>query len=240
MEPNKAFHARRPSRYELGPRRKRRRSVAQKGEALQDTCYRRYTYVPALIQLLTTRHLTLLDPQMWDDRNDSFFLSTYKTKKKLRSVLALCFTTAPETYHHWRVFAPGSSGVCVQFDISSLRQSMEKAGLQFKEVKYLNLKELSKKTPKISQLPFIKRSQFSPEKEVRAIWESETDDEDAFDVRIDLSSIKRITLSPWLHPSLRKSLVSAINHIDKCQDLKVVRSTLIENQRWKKFGSRAK
>lgn len=207
---------------------------------MPETHYRRYMYIPALIQLLTTRKLTLLDPELWDDRNDSFFLSTYKTKKKLRSVLALCFTTTSETYHHWRVFAPGSSGVCVRFDANALKLAMENAGVQFKKVKYLNLKELAQRKPKISQLPFIKRSQFSPEEEVRAIWESETHNRDTFYIPIALSSIERITLSPWLHPNLKNSLVSAIKRIDKCQRLEVVRSTLIENQRWKKFGSRAK
>ena len=206
---------------------------------MPETHYRRYTYLPALIQLLTNRSLTLLDPRMWDDRNDSFFLSTYKAKKSLKSVLALCFSTSSETYHHWRVFASGTSGVCVRFDVKSLRSSMKNAGVTFKEVKYLNLNELSKITPKVSQLPFIKRAQFSPEREVRAIWESEAIEKDTSEVPILLSSIKRITLSPWLHPSLRDSLVSAIKRINGCENIDVVRSTLVENQRWKKYGGRA-
>jgi hypothetical protein len=65
---------------------------------MSDTHFRRYTDLPSLIQILTNRKITLLDPATWDDKNDSFFLSTYKEKKKLKSVLALCFTSASETY----------------------------------------------------------------------------------------------------------------------------------------------
>jgi hypothetical protein len=52
---------------------------------------RRYTDLTALIYLLRKRKLTLLDPSSWDDSNDSHYLTLYKEKRKLKSVLALCF-----------------------------------------------------------------------------------------------------------------------------------------------------
>ena len=64
---------------------------------------RRYTDLPALLYLLRTRSITLLDPSSWDDKNDSYYLEKYKEKKSLQTVLALCLSTAEETYHHWRV-----------------------------------------------------------------------------------------------------------------------------------------
>lgn len=76
---------------------------------------RRYTELPSLIYMLAYRKITLLDPSSWDDKNDSYFFSLYRDKVKLKSVLALCFTQARDTYHHWRVFAPGSAdvpGIC--------------------------------------------------------------------------------------------------------------------------------
>src|SRR6185437_17104819 len=76
---------------------------------------RRYTQLPALLYMLSEKKLTLLDPNSWDDKNDSYFLEQYKLKRKLKTVLALCFSMAQETYHHWSVFADGSAGVCIQF-----------------------------------------------------------------------------------------------------------------------------
>ena len=86
---------------------------------------RRYTNLPALAYLLSSRVISLLDPQTWDDTNDSHFLALYREKKNLKSVLALCFTQVAETYHHWRVFAEGSSGVCIKFNQTKLFQSSE-------------------------------------------------------------------------------------------------------------------
>ena len=75
---------------------------------------------------MTQRKITLLDPQSWDDSNDSRYLALYKEKKKLTTVLALCFTQASETYHHWRVFANGSSGICITFHSVELLEAVQK------------------------------------------------------------------------------------------------------------------
>ena len=68
------------------------------------TYLRRYTDLPALLHMLAAKQLTLLDPKTWDDQNDSFFMSQYKERKKLKTVLALCFSQTAKTYHHWRSF----------------------------------------------------------------------------------------------------------------------------------------
>lgn len=202
--------------------------------------YRRYTDLPALIQLLTNKALTLLDPSSWDDKNDSFFLSTYKEKKKLKSVLALCFARESETYHHWRVFSSGSSGVCVHFNASALENTFRKVkGVRFKEVKYLKVDELRNKRPTTPQLPFIKRIPYKHEKEFRALWESKSEDSNVLNVPIELSSITRITLSPWMHPSLRKNVVAVLKKIDGCKSIPMWRSTLTENADWKSYGASA-
>lgn len=39
---------------------------------------RRYTSIPGVIDTLRRRQLPLLDPQYWDDRNDSYFMRLYK------------------------------------------------------------------------------------------------------------------------------------------------------------------
>ena len=127
---------------------------------------RRYTDIPTLISLLCKRKITLLDPASWDDKNDSRFLALYKQKKKLRSVLALCFIQANERYHHWRVFANGAAGACIRFDRPKLLKVVEKQkGVQKGPVTYLTRAKTRDKPPEVGELPFLKRYGFKDENE---------------------------------------------------------------------------
>lgn len=201
---------------------------------------RRYTDVPALISLLTDRKITLLDPRAWDDSNDSYYLSIYKEKENLKTVLALCFTQAAETYHHWRIFANGSGGVCVQFDRDALLKAVTNvSGIQAREVTYLKLNEIRSRTLKVVDLPFLKRYPFENEDEFRIIYTSSTQARAALDIPIPLASITRVTLSPWLHTALYANLKAILKSIKGCSDLSIIRTTLIGNEEWKKLGEAA-
>ena len=207
---------------------------------MAEAYYRRYTELPSLIHILSYRELTLLDPGSWDDKNDSFFLSQYRLKGNLKSVLALCFTQANETYHHWRVFAPGSAGVCVRFKGSGLQAAIDKVpGLRMKSVQYLTVKKLKSKKLAKTRLPFLKRYAFQPENEVRLVWESKSEERQSLPVPFELSAVSRITLSPWLHPSLANQVKSLLKSINGCGSLKIYRSTLISNAEWMRYGRAA-
>ncbi len=200
---------------------------------------RRYTNLPALIYLLREQRITLLDPNTWEDKNDSHFLDLYREKKHLGSVLALCFTQATETYHHWRVFASGSAGVCITFKREQLIRSLKPIeGIRTGSVRYLRMGEISRRQPSTEELPFLKRYPFEPENEFRVILDSRQRRE-AFDVLIPLSCIDRITLSPWLSATLASHVKSVLWNIRGCRELKIVRSTLISNEDWKNFGDLA-
>lgn len=204
------------------------------------TYLRRYTDIPALTYLLREQKITLIDPQSWDDSNDSHFLALYREKKKLKSVLALCFTRAAETYHHWRVFANGPSGVCIRYKHSALLRAIRKhTALQIKTVKYRTLPQMRKRKPTIQELPFLKRFAFEHEDELRMIYESRTEAISKLDIAIPLSCIDRITLSPWIHPALSRHMKQVLRSIPDCSKLKIVRSTLIGNEQWKKIGESA-
>lgn len=207
---------------------------------MSETYLRRYTNIPALIYLLSERKLTLLDPQSWDDSNDSHYLALYREKKNLASVLALCFTAAAETYHHWRVFADGSSGVCVRFKRSEMLRVVKKqAGLRTGIVRYLTLDEIREKRLAIRELPFLKRWAFENESEFRMMYESKTKSIAKLDIEIPLSCIDRITLSPWIDPALSSYVKQMLKSIKGCGSLEIVRSTLIGNREWKTLGASA-
>jgi hypothetical protein len=208
---------------------------------VSNTFLRRYTDMPALLYLLNERKITLLDPASWPDSNDSHYLELYQKKMGLESVLALCFTQAHETYHHWRVFANGSSGVYIRFRRAELLKIIRaQPSIRTGTVKYLTLPEMRQKTLAIRDLPFLKRYAFEQEEEFRIIYESKTAIKPTLDITIPLSCIERITLSPWLPHLLSRHIKQTLKSIKGCSELEIVRSTLIGNEEWKKLGRSAR
>lgn len=204
------------------------------------TYLRRYTNLPALLDMLSTKQITLLDPKTWDDRNDSFFMSLYKERKKLKTLLALCFSQTAETYHHWRVFSNGPAGACIVFDRAALLHSLENVpGVLTGSMEYLTLKDAKARNLKIKELPFVKRYGFKPEKEFRVMYESSAEELPSLNIPMQIDCIRSISLSPWMHPSLSRSTAAAIRAIQGCAKLKVSRSTLISNEQWKSLGNSA-
>src|SRR5437868_7343344 len=144
---------------------------------------RRYTSLPLLISALQRRALTLVSPRGWKDRNDAHFLATYKTKGKYKSVLALCFALADEAAHHWEVFAPGMSGVCLCFHPDALLKAVRKDGAVIgQKVHYRTIRAASEKTLKVADLPFLKRRPYRAERELRLVYASATDKVATYDL----------------------------------------------------------
>lgn len=203
---------------------------------MNESYLKRYTDLPALIYLLKNRVITLLDPESWDDRNDSHYLSVYKNKRAFKSLLALCFTEVSETYHHWRVFA-GPSGVCITFDRDALLNPLQsKVGVRYDSVRYLTLEKNRKQPPDINQLPFVKRHAFRDEGEFRIIYESGKSGIRRKDFRLSLATIDRISLSPWTPKQLSDSLKETLQAIPGCENIPMSRSTLVDNREWKKLA----
>jgi len=166
----------------------------------------RYTDLPALVYLLTEKKITLLDPRSWDDVKDSYYLALYREKKKLQSVLALCFTKTDETYHHWRVFGSGPSGVCIRFNTGALKAALKSFdGLRADRVRYRTLRGRRGQSLQTEALPFLKRYAFKHDREFRLVYESATTARRRLDIAIPLSCIERVTLSPWLSADLAPS-----------------------------------
>jgi len=207
---------------------------------MSEEILRRYTSLPALFFILREKKISLLDPRSWDDKNDSYYLSLYKEKRHLRTVLALCFTQVAERYDHWRVFTDGSSGVCIKFWRSKLLKAIKQEnGVRSKSVTYLTLNQIRKEIPSVSELPFLKRYAFQNEEEFRIIFESAKQSLTKLDIPIPIASIESISLSPWLPSELRMHVIGALQLIDDCSNLPITRSTLIDNDAWKRLGEQA-
>jgi hypothetical protein len=196
----------------------------------------RYTSLPTLLDILTRKKITLRSPNSWEDRNDAHYLDRYKAEKALKTLLALCFTTKPSSFPLWKIYAQGTDGVCIRFDKLAIIHSLQDSeGFSSRTVAYWIKDKVVRDSPPVAEWPFLKRRSYVSEGEYRIIYESEDELLSSKDISIDISWISRITLSPWLkeHKDVENAKMR-IHRIDGCNDIRIIKSGVIESAAWKK------
>lgn len=194
----------------------------------------RFTTLPVLLDLLERKKLTLLDPKLWDDRNDSEVILAYKLKKGIKNLFAVCLSHGDETVHHWKTFSNGTSGCVIEFDAAKLFAIIDRIpGLKHGKVQYRKLSEVEKKGTiiDVDQLPFTKRWPYRCEEEYRIIVENNTDDT-FFEIDIPLDIIRKITISQQMPAPIYNTIKNHLKGLRGDPASRVSRSTLYENKRW--------
>jgi hypothetical protein len=199
---------------------------------------KRYTELPYVIQILETRRLTLVNPSSWDDKNDSHYVQTYRDRKGHGSVLALCLTSALQTYHHWRVFTHGASGACIYFnDKKFLSWIKADAFITGREVRYKTLSQVQEMPPALEDLPFVKRKAYEHEAEFRLLHTTRGKSVAVKSFELPLEVIDKVILNPWLPPATAKAVERLIHRIEGCKKIDVLRATIVKNDAWQKAAT---
>lgn len=190
----------------------------------------RFTTLPFLIELLKTSKLVLLNPRTWEDHNDTDILLDYQEKENISGLLALCFTDQSETIHHWKAFAGGESGCCIEFNKTKLLEhlSMDKRILH-KKVNYPLILKIN--TVEIHDVPFTKRYPYQCEAEYRIIMKH-PENVMSFSVDIKLDFITKITLSPNLPRATFDTIQDVLKTLVKGHDIPINPSSLFQNTEW--------
>ena len=194
---------------------------------------RRYTNLPVLIDVLTRRRLTLISYTHWIDVNDRRALQLYQQVLKYGFVGAMCLTEAPETFHHWQIFAGGPAGVSIIFHRDAFENLFrDRPHFIAKSVEYVRLASIrSVEASDIHRLPFLKRSGFADEREFRLIGYAV---EALTELNIEIASnlIQRVVISPFAHPNLIESIRTTLRSIPGWSRLQIDHSSLINNESW--------
>ncbi len=201
---------------------------------------RRYTDLPAVLQVLTSKTITLLPPGSWDDKNDKNLMLAYQHQKGLKSLLALCFAQAAETYHHWKVFAAGNAGMCIVFEKQRVIQELVHTGVIHSSVDYFTIAALRRGDPALDRIPFSKRSAYRDEKEFRLLFCSDDEELAAKSFAMPIAAINRILINPWLPAPLAETVITTIRSVPGCQLLPVRQSTVIDGPAWKQLAERVR
>ncbi len=192
----------------------------------------RFTTLPVLLDLLERKKLILLDPKTWDDKNDTAVILAYKERASIDNLFALCFTHDYETIHHWKTFANGASGCCIEFDASMLIEILDKTkGIVHGKVQYKKIVDAGKAATRLKKVPFTKRKPYECEQEYRVIWEGSTSDE-SFEIDISLEVIRKITFSQQMPRPVYETIKKLMKRMFDDQTKKIYRSTIYENPRW--------
>ena len=195
---------------------------------------KRFTSLAVALDMLVERRLTLLSPKTWDDQNDIAYVEAYRLKRGVKKIFALCFTQAPETFHHWRVFASGLEGVRINIDKRELLESLEGDPCYvWNDVEYRTLEKMAAaRAIDVFDFPFFKRWAFRDELEFRLLYECDEANAVVHHIPIERRWITSITLSPWMPKSLFDSVKTAINSVPGCAEIKVQKTNLREHDRW--------
>lgn|SRR5512146_2812519 len=192
----------------------------------------RYTTLPVLLDMLKRKKLVLLDSASWEDKNDSEIMRVYKKRKKLRALCALCFSHGDETIHHWKTFADGISGCCIEFDFKKLVAQLKTIdGIRFGPVVYRKIKDLKDEAISVDSIPFTKRWPYRCEEEFRILWESDAK-APYYEIDFDLKLIKKITISQRMPAQVYSTIRDYLKGAFRNPDQRINRSTIYENRIW--------
>lgn len=215
-----------------------------KGNKSKPEWLNHYTTLPVLINMLKRRKLVLVDPTTWEDKNDSLIMAEYKKRKGGGTLLALCFSCGNETIHHWKAFADGTAGCCIEFDKikleALLRRDKDSDKIRYRLVEYKKIDDVEKFSIDTDAIPFTKRWPYRCEEEYRIIWEGNKGEK--FDgIGFESEIINRITFSQKMPKEIYYTIKEHLVTVSKDLAGKINRSTLYDNQRWiAKFVKKSK
>jgi hypothetical protein len=200
----------------------------------------RFTTLPVLLDMLKKGRLVFSNPKFWEDKNDTELLRIYRNRKRKNWLLALCFLEDHETIHHWKAYADGITGCCIEFDkakLTKLLSSHKSHGVRFGRVHYqkLNNADDGAIDDCLKMIPFTKRWPYRFEKEFRAIWEGGKDEHE---IKIaDITMITKITLSPTMPKRLFSTIKLLRNGLKIPKKTTINHSTIYNNPKWiRKFA----
>ncbi|EII3115733.1 DUF2971 domain-containing protein [Vibrio parahaemolyticus] len=208
-----------------------------------------------LLQFIETKQLVLVQPSMWEDPFENFFLSAIFTDSegsefslnKQNTVFGQCWSLTRESDAMWRIYSQDQRGVKVRTTAGKLFNCIRKASnglgsVYLGKVNYLPMTELNKLCENhdfvsmsgksdigAASTLFYKRREFKHENEVRIVFSNKTNGRESSKLlRFDvepLELIDQIVFDPRINDDLYK-VYSA--HLEKIGFNNIKKSALYE------------
>jgi len=181
--------------------------------------------------MIRRQRLVLMDPSLWEDKNDSELMLEYKRQKKVKKLFAICFCCGGETIHHWNAFS-GANGCCIEFDRELLIRRLHKLpGVRYDDVTYKEIEDIDPNRIETRCIPFTKRWPYKCEKEFRIIWEGNTN-QACHEIPIDYDMIRKITISQKVQGSVFATIRDYLRDVLCRPSITINHSTIYRNRKW--------
>ncbi len=192
-----------------------------------------YTKLFYMLQMIIEKKIFLTKPCTWEDKNDVEAMKQYQCAVGRGNIYAICFEGRRETIHHWKAYAGGVTGCCIEFNKENLINHLKDQddSIKYGNVNYLEIKKLKVSNFHIDCLPFIKRIPYQFEHEYRVIWVNNgSEDLLVKEFELDTNTINKITISYFM-PYDDYRIIK--NFVDNKLGRDVVnQSTIYENDEW--------
>ena len=167
----------------------------------------------------------------WKDISERASIEAYERLRSLKrhSLRLTCFTQAPETYHHWNMYA--REGLCFVFRREQVKKQAASVRIRCQSMSYTKIASL--KDASSESWPFLKRLPYQDEQEYRLISDAGNNS-----IQLTPDSVERIYLSPWLSANqeneVRDMVRERYRDANGCA-IKVSKTTILENEQWIKY-----
>lgn len=206
--------------------------------AIDEKVYlKRYVPLPMAMDIIVHRRLALISPEIWEDSNDAHYIERYRERHGLGAIYAACFTTSSERRHHWKSFADGVSGVCLEFDRDMLVSSLDAEGLTVRHqaVAYVRADQARAVLSQDDRCwPFVKRIAYRDESEYRILaMRAEPCEATVVHLSFDVAALKQIKLSPCLPEALADAAKQGLRALLDGRSVRLQQSRILQSKQWK-------
>jgi len=228
---------------------------SSKGMKKDPECLYHYLSLKYLLSILKNRCLCFCNPDYWEDKNDACYAKMATPKNKMVGII--CFTNKKETCTHWMTYASKGVGVKLTFKFDELIESLKKNNgvndkflshyvcyKSRKNVLEVDFSEIDKRYWPL----FVKKKAYQNEREYRAVCLVDAERMDfgkkIRQIKIPLSCISRITISPYVQKSVAYDVIKLLkeyidllaNESKESLNIEVKHSTMMYDKKWQNAG----
>lgn len=173
----------------------------------------------------------------WIDKNDVYDITKYNEMSNDK-LLLLCFCDGAGSIYHWGLSLIQSADkvldyhdvrCCMEFDKGKLTKKIHELGLDLKSAQYCTFDEIKNKS--IADLPYLKRIEYSIEKECRVVCQVPKDFQEYKYITDIKDCLNKVTIGQCTPEQYAKIKIELLEYLTEEQ---IKENLFLESPKWTK------